>query len=633
MNFFEAQDQRRRLTRWLVVVYIAATLAIVAGVTAVVTVAFVGIGDGTTMPDPLLLAGIAAATMTLIGGASLYRTASLSAGGSKVAEDLGGTPIGEDEQDPLRRRLRNVVEEIAIASGVPVPAIYVLDREQGINAFAAGFTVDDAAVAVTQGALETLDRQELQGVIAHEFSHILNGDMRLNIRLMGVLFGIMVIAMIGRGLLRSSHFGGMRAGGRDRNGNGIALVGLGLAVLGGIGMLAARLIKAAVSRQREYLADASAVQFTRQTEGIANALKKIGGYSDHSYLKAADAEEISHMLFARGAKLSSLFATHPPLPERIRALDPSFDGEFLPSDTGAGDADAAADARAAGFSSGARVVQADAATVLDSIGQPQPEHIAYAEALHDALPDALLTAARSREHAWLIALALFLPRDAAKAAPLQDYLGQRIGASSAALVADYARRIAELGERFDFALLEVALPALRSAGTDRWQFLVDTGRELAEHDGVVEMREFCLYQVLVASLEQAAHPSRRTKGRRSGKRAVRQAALTLVSTLAEHGQREPAARRLAFEAGTREFGAWGRQATMDTGATNAADLASALAALRSLNPDGTQTLMKAALATVLADDTVTVAESEILRTLCASLYIPLPPVVALPDGR
>ncbi|MDZ7644184.1 MAG: M48 family metallopeptidase [Woeseiaceae bacterium] len=326
MNFFDAQDNARRATRRLVVAYVLATLLIVAGVTGVVAAALYSNGR---LPEPAVLIATALAALLLILGATAFKSAQLSAGGSRVARDMGGTLVAPDVQDPLRRRLRNVVEEMAIASGVAVPEIYVLEQEAGINAFAAGFAPGDAAIAVTRGLLELLDRDELQGVIAHEFSHILNGDMRLNIRMMGVLFGIMVLGLIGRLMLRGSYHS--RIVSSRRRGSGPALmIGLGLAILGAIGVFIARLVKAAVSRQREYLADASAVQFTRQTDGIAGALKKIAGYEEHSYIKKADPEEVSHMLFAHGAKLASLFATHPPLVDRIRALEPGFDPAALP---------------------------------------------------------------------------------------------------------------------------------------------------------------------------------------------------------------------------------------------------------------------------------------------------------------
>ena len=210
MNFFEAQAKAKRATRWLVVVYIVATLLIVAGVTLVVAAAFYGSGNGLPA-EPGVLIGIGVLTAAFILGSTLYKTALLSSGGGRVALDMGGTLVPPEVTDPLRRRLRNVVEEMAIASGVPVPEIYVLEEENGINAFAAGYAPADAAIAVTRGTLELLDRDELQGVIAHEFSHVLNGDMRLNMRLMGVLFGIMVIGLIGRTILNSLRYNRLRS--------------------------------------------------------------------------------------------------------------------------------------------------------------------------------------------------------------------------------------------------------------------------------------------------------------------------------------------------------------------------------------------------------------------------------------
>ena len=233
---------------------------------------------------------------------------------------MGGVPIASDTTDFNLRRLRNVVEEIAIASGVPVPKIYVLEHEAAINAFAAGYSPSDAVIAVTRGALDRLNRDELQGVIAHEFSHVLNGDMRLNIRLMGVLFGILMIGLIGRKILEHGRFGG-----RNKGAGAILVAALVAMIVGYVGLFFGRMIKAGVSRQRERLADASAVQFTRQTTGLAGALKKIGGLDEGSRLnERSNAEEVSHMLFGDGVGFRGLFATHPPLVERIQELEPQF---------------------------------------------------------------------------------------------------------------------------------------------------------------------------------------------------------------------------------------------------------------------------------------------------------------------
>ena len=254
------------------------------------------------------------------------RWAALSRGGEVVARTLDGRPINSNTQDLNERRLLNVVEEMAIASGVPVPTVYLLENDKSINAFAAGFTPADAVIGVTRGTMELLNRDELQGVIAHEFSHVFNGDMRLNIRLMGVLHGITVIAMIGYVILRGT------SGSRKGGGLAILLLGGSLVVIGFVGVFFAKLIKSAVSRQREFLADASAVRYTRNPDGIAGALKKIGGLVYGAKIKSPRAEEASHFLFADGlrAKISSFqaLATHPPLTERIRRIDAGFDGRF-----------------------------------------------------------------------------------------------------------------------------------------------------------------------------------------------------------------------------------------------------------------------------------------------------------------
>ncbi|MDE0855928.1 MAG: M48 family metallopeptidase, partial [Nevskia sp.] len=320
MDFFQQQAKVRSHSRWLLLLFLLAVAGIVGAIDAVVLAAL-----GFSRHDPRLpqlalapiLIGTSLAVLAVIALSTLYRIARLSSGGATVARELGATLVPPDTTDAGQRRLRNVVEEIAIASGVPVPQIFILEQEHGINAFAAGYTAADAAVTVTRGALEKLSRDELQGVVAHEFSHILNGDMRLNIRLMGLLFGILVLGIVGGKVLQY--------GPGDRKGGGaIMAVALGLFIIGYIGVFFGRLIKAGVSRQREYLADASAVQFTRQAAGIAGALKKVAGVSEGSRLRNTHGEEVAHMLFGDGVGYSALFATHPPLLKRIQTLDPEF---------------------------------------------------------------------------------------------------------------------------------------------------------------------------------------------------------------------------------------------------------------------------------------------------------------------
>ncbi|MFT5501651.1 MAG: Zn-dependent protease with chaperone function [Woeseiaceae bacterium] len=642
MNFFDAQDQARRATRWLVVVYIISTALIVAGVTLIVGVALFSMGMDGRPVDLSVLAIIAIAATLFILGSSLYKTSRLSAGGGRVALDMGGTLVPPNVQDPLRRQLRNVVEEMAIASGVPVPEIYVLEEESGINAFAAGFAPGDAAVAVTRGTLELLNRDELQGVIAHEFSHILNGDMRLNIRMMGVLFGIMVLGLIGRMILRSSYHTGLMPTRRNKNAPAIMMLGLGLAILGWIGVFFARIVKAAVSRQREFLADASAVQFTRQSDGIANALKKIGGYSRHSYITATDPEEISHMLFAGGtARLTSLLATHPPLTERIQALDPQFNESEYPDidpreihATDAARQTAMQESRAAtglagGLAGGtpAAIPAAIAAGLADAVGQPKPHHVAFAKQLRQSIPDDLYDAAHSAEGAFLLTVALTMNK--AQAATQLRVVEEQMGAKRAAVVSRYFEHILEAGTVYRLPLLEIAFPMLKQRPEAQLEFLIQLVRRLIEVDGHISLSEYCFYRIVTSHLIQAADPVAAKKGNRVAKKAAQRAAVELVRVVAEQGNEDPQDVEHAFAAGIAKFGKWASAETDFKPTEASVDvLDETLETLRHINSAGQQSLLGAVSKTITHDGKLTITEAELLRAICASLECPLPPLLA-----
>ena len=351
MDFFQHQDEARKSSNRLVVLFALAVIGIVLSVHFSISALFFWGQASASGSDPNYsfnwfdldrLVFFAGSTLLVILLGSLYKTWRLSDGGHSIAQLLGGRPLAPNTTDTHERRMLNVVEEMAIASGVPVPTVYLMDGEESINAFAAGFTPQDAVIGVTRGTLELLNRDELQGVIAHEFSHIFNGDMRLNLRLMGVLHGILVIALIGYFILRTSMF---RGSSRGRNGGAAALplIGLVLVVLGYVGVFFGRMIKSAVSRQREYLADASAVQFTRNPDGIGGALKKIGGLAEGSLIMSPNAEQASHFFFSDGkygkvrAALSGVshfafLSTHPPIKDRIRRIDRGWNGRFLDVD-------------------------------------------------------------------------------------------------------------------------------------------------------------------------------------------------------------------------------------------------------------------------------------------------------------
>ncbi|WP_027149797.1 M48 family metallopeptidase [Methylobacter tundripaludum] len=648
MNFFQSQDDARRKTRSLILMFMLAVIAIVAAVNLVITALIINVGDeagAATLPDfnwimnnlPLV-ASISLATIGFISLSSLYKIASLSSGGGKVARSLGATLITAETRDPLRRRLYNVVEEMAIASGIPMPEVYVLEQESAINAFAAGFTTGDAAVTVTRGTLETLTRDELQGVIGHEFSHILNGDMRLNTRLMGFLFGILVIGLIGRAVLNSARYSTIRSDNSRRDGAAaIYLAGLGLFLIGYIGVFFGQLIKAAVSRQREFLADASAVQFTRQTQGIAGALKKIAAAQQGSELQRVDTEEVSHMLFATGASFSSLLATHPPLIQRIKALEPNFEeseidrlaGQMLGQTQNGSEAIERSSA-AAGFAPQHFVVTP--ATVTETVGMPDEGHIQLASTLRQSIPENLYRAAHSGTDALPLVLALLLDANEAVRRIQLDLIAEQLGGTTVMAAETLQLEIQKSTREFRLPLLQIAFPLIKNRPLEQLERIADLVQRLIEVDGVVDTFEFALSRVLKTHLNDAAHPQHRHGNLRLTQ--LPEAVGVLFSVMAKQGHAEVDA---AYQKGMECLGRHEQRIKMLIDTKQWPDyeppqdwVSATDAALNQL--DGLQVLDKQALVSALVltlshDGKVSPHEAELLRAICATLHCPLPPFV------
>jgi Zn-dependent protease with chaperone function len=633
VNFFEHQDRARRQSRRLIAVFFLAVLAMVVAIDAILLlVAGVTSADPGTVPLPAmlnanlpLLGAGAIATTGVVGLASLFRIASLRSGGGQVARQLGGTLVDSDTRDFKRSRLRNVVEEIALASGVPVPEIYVLEQESGINAFAAGYTPADAAVAVTRGALEKLDRDELQGVIAHEFSHVLNGDMRLNIRLMGMLFGILLLALIGRRILMHARFG--RSG---KNGAAVLLVAAGLMVVGYVGLFFGRWIKAAVSRQREYLADASAVQFTRDPGGIGDALKKIAVYSDGSYLKA-DSEEVGHMLFGDGQRMM-LFSTHPPLHERIRRIDPGFRPVEL-EDLAASilrersrDRDEAEQAAKHDGARGAQKVAGglfDAGRMVEQIGNPDWQRMLTAAAVAAALPDNMRRAAHSIEWAPEALFLALLDNDGELRERQLLAIAQRMGAESEAQVRALLQSGGTLRAEQRLPLLDLAFPALKRRPPEFVTQVLETVKALIDTDGRVDVFEFLLARVISQHLWESQNPGAVRSSGSKTLAACRDDCLAVMTVLARQGHGDGASAEAAFRAGVEVLGVDPGEGMPEPGDWVAA-LDSALPRLDRLRPADKEVLVRALAAVVTHDSRMVVAELELLRAVCALIHVPLP---------
>jgi Zn-dependent protease with chaperone function len=652
MDFFEAQDRARRRTHVLVGFFAAAVLGIVLAVYLVVMVAG-GLSLGMTPGfDPALFAVVALGTGTLIGLGSAFRTSQLRRGGPAVAELLGGRPVSHDTEDPLERRLVNVVEEMAVASGTPVPAVYVLPGEDSINAFAAGYGIHDAAVAFTRGSLERLSRDELQGVVAHEFSHVLNGDMRLNIRLVGLLFGILLLAVVGRGILR----GGMMSR-RSRDGRA-ALLGMALVVLGYIGVFFGKLIKAAVSRQREFLADAAAVQFTRNPDGIAGALKKIGAHSAGSRIRDHHAEELSHLFFADGvgAALSRATSTHPPLQERIRRIDPSWDGDFgtadpvsLPERPARARPERAPIGVSGGLD-GARALTdgpaggvAAVAAILASIGAPNPEHVTYARRLLEGIPPELRDAAHDPVGARALLLALVGGSGPAGAEarrkvavsldgerlPAREGTG-REGPSFSARLEDLLPKIERLPAEARLPLLDLALPALhRLEPADAAAFRTGVER-VARADGEVRPFEFALLHVLWRHLPGAREPGRRA-GPPLDLGSLGREVEVVLSAVARVGTRDEEAGGEAFLEGARTLFPTLDPVQRPLEQVGLGEVDGALERLERGTLEARRRVLAACAATILADAEVRPEEAELLRAVAECLELPLPPIIA-PGG-
>ncbi len=566
-----------------------------------------------------LVALVTGGTLAVMGLASLYRSATIAHGGGQVARLVGASQVNGEGSDPLQRRLVNVVEEMALAAGVPVPEIYILEQEAGINAFAAGATPADAAITVTRGAVERLDRAELQGVIAHEFSHILNGDMRLNQQLMGLSFGILVLSLVGRWLLRSARFAR-----RGRNGGqGAALaIGLALVVIGAIGVLCTRLIKAAVSRQRERLADASAVQFTREPEGLAGALKKIAGYG--ARITSVDTEEVSHMLFEHSSSsFVGWFATHPPLLERIRALEPNFDPRDLPAPTAAPPEAGAEPSASATARPGLAFASAVPAALLERAGHIETPGVGGT--LRDALPAEIAAAARSPDSSLLLVLALALSADEQTRLRQMHLLEQQLGSTRASLCRRLATEIEAVEPAHYLPILELTVPALKRRPVEQLSYMFELLTRLGELDRSPTLFDFVLLRALEAYLRGTPLPAQRAHAPLETRTAIR----ALLANVAAFGHDEAANARSAFAAGLASLG-WPPAPTdpsfePPSAARDLEQLDAALAALGSLRPRAKEPLLRGVLATIKADGTISTEERELFRLIAATLDCPLPP--------
>jgi Zn-dependent protease with chaperone function len=659
MDFFGAQDQARRNTWRLALLFTVAVacLILLTNLLVAIVLAFTTNHGQVTDLGSLLRSlppeswfWISTAVVGLVALASGYKYLQVRGGGRAVAESLGGRLISQSTQNPAERRLLNVVEEMAIASAIPVPPTYVID-EPSINAFAAGLGPDDGVIGVNRGTLDHLNREELQGVIAHEFSHLLNGDSRLNVRLIAVLHGILFISLVGYGLLRGV---GRRGVGQRRGSSGgapVLALALGLIVIGYAGTFFGNLIKAAVSRQREYLADAASVQFTRNPRGIAGALKKIGGLSAGSSMSRPSAKEASHMFFGAVGSvfLGGLTATHPPLARRIRAVDPTWDGKF-PVVT-----DAAASGRSGastGYGSDGTAAFASAAAADASASVIEPGGAATATRIASTPDDVVAAVGRLDEHGFSLAQRLIggLP-EALRAASHDPFAGRALAYGlllepsgemrerQLAFVAANAERgvpeelqrllphLTGVDEIQKLVLIEMAMPALKELSEPQYRRFAANLIALIKADQRIELMEWVLHRILVKELKPHFEGPRHLPARHGSLRPVAAEAAVLISALAREGAANAQAVADAYAAG---MAALGLEGTLDAeDDPNLGRLSHALTQLQTLKPLMKPKLIKGCAATILADGRVSPRQAALLQGVAATLDCPLPPSIAL----
>ena len=684
MDFFARQDSARRRTSLLVFLYIIAVILVIVAVYFAFALTFVGIAAGQSQTgsadwkglwDPEVFAWVAGVTLAVVVIGTLHKLAQLRHGGRVVATLLGGRPVLRNTREPAERRLLNVVEEIAIASGTSVPPIFLLDKESGINAFAAGFTVSDAVIGVTRGCVERLSRDELQGVIAHEFSHMLNGDMRLNLRLIGVLNGILALALAGYIVLRlSPHL--LRGVGRGAKGKGgaaalgimlaLVLFGLLLLVIGYVGVFFGKIIKSAVSRQREFLADASAIQFTRQPSGLTGALKKIGGRSSGARIRSPRAEEASHLFFANGLRSSifGLMATHPPLLDRVRRIEPGFDGDFSKYAMEAREVGSAGgSARAArkekalapsareraaspfsdplsregGVAVGAILAgqalryRADPDEVAASVGSPGPEHLEHASQLVAALPKKLAGGTEDPFGARAVVYCLLLN---AEAEPRRRQLERLEQHADEAVYRETLRLIPE-AERVDpqarLPLLDMAIPALTELSRKHYEAFVDNVRHLIRADERVDLFEYVVSRTITHRLALSFGKAKPPAARYYAIKPLAGTCVDLLACLAYRGAEDAAKAQQAFARGAVRVGVKRMPAMPPADSCGLKKLDDALGKLALASPAVKKRVIEACTACVAADGVVTVDEAELLRAVAVLLDCPVPPF--LPGQR
>lgn len=635
MDFFEAQDRAKQATWKLLGLYFAAVVLIILSVYIVTLLVLGYVSGGVDQPwQPVLFFVVTTFTLILIVSGTLFRIAQLRKGGSAVAEMLGGRKLDSSTDDLNEQKLVNVVEEMSIASGLPLPDIYLLDKEENINAFAAGFGTDDAAVGVTRGAIEQLNRDELQGVIAHEFSHIFNGDMRLNIRLIGILNGILLIHIMGMLLVRSTLWMGSGRRSSKDNGGGNAklaliLLGIALIVIGYIGMLFGRMIQAAVSRQREYLADAAAVQYTRNPYGIAGALEKIGRVKKGAEIKDGHSMEFSHMFFANSfhTALDKLFATHPPLDKRIQAIQPGRESSRIkPREEYA--------EMAMESSGGSSTVSGSPAgpladtlplqeILLGAIGTINERSVQHASAILNEIPKSLRDAAHEPFQSQALVYALLLKSNEGAVDTIPAWTDAIFIDEMATQVSSILSQLKNSKREWALPLAEISIPALKTMSESQYGLFRQNLKNIIDHDDQVTLFEFSLEKLVEHRLDHHFRKEKSPNVEHHHLKPLGNELSVILSALAHTSKSD---KEKAFNTGLDILKKAAPEKTrfMNKDEYSFDDIDTALREFaKSANPVK-RYLMKSMVHCVMSDDSLALEELELLRAMAEVIGTPIP---------
>jgi Zn-dependent protease with chaperone function len=642
VNFFQAQQNAKTSTFRLLIMFGLAIICLVVITDIAFFIAFglatSELSSSTGSPAPefnstILIAVTAAVVFTIVVG-STYKTMVLSSGGGRaIAESMGARLILPATTDLEEKRLMNIIEEMAIASGMPVPQVYILDNEHVINAFAAGLTTGDAVIGVTRGTIESLSRDELQGVIAHEYSHILNGHMAMNIQLIGLLHGILVMGIIGYYIIRSTGRS------RSKDSGGFFVFGIALVIIGYGGTFFGNLIKSSISRQREYLADASAVQFTRNPEGIAGALKKIGSNSTKSRLINEKAPEMSHAYFSQGVSnyMGGLTATHPPLEDRIRRIDPRWDGKFLKVKTTSGEKVGSAGASVAASAESRRekvgkvvtsaIVLQSVMNSIEHMGNPGEKEIEAARSIIAEIPAEIHNAVHDPYGARAVIYCLVINQEESIRKIQLEHIQNHGDYGIYDLCLKYLPDVDSIPRHCRLPVIDMSMPSLRELSLSQYKKFKGNLGELVAADKNLDLFEWCLQKILHKHLDEAFFAAKIPAATYASFNKVSEECRMVFSVLAYAGHKKKEDATKAFSSAIK-FVSLDNLEILERANISLTKFDTGLDQLLMLKPLRKQDLLKACLACAMTDNKMTTREMELVRAISDTLGCPIPPMAS-----